>query len=270
MDHRLVFACVGPQRTATSWLHKYLRGHPQLAFPLQVKETMFFDEHYHKGIDWYWRHFGTVDADRRLGEIAATYFDSDDALKRLKSFEGLRIIIGVRDPVERTYSLFRHHRTEGRVPSDFFAAVKQMPRIETSGMYARYCPRWEAEFGAERCHYVLQPLVESSPQEVIDGVCRFLEVDSITLPVEGRERFGQATQPGWPLAAKAAAMVSGGLRARGLHRPVEIAKRLGLRRALYGKPAGEEAMPRAERDHLLEVHAADLAFLHAKFAGRFL
>jgi len=226
---------------------------------------MFFDVHYRKGLDWYWRHFGSVGTDRRCGEIAPTYFDSPEAIERLRQFDGLQIIMGVRDPVERTYSLFRHHRTEGRVPSDYFKAVKQMPRIETSGMYSRHCPRWEAEFGVENCHYVLQPLVEASPQEVIDAVCKSLRVDTIMLPVESSERFGEATRPAWPLAAKVAAIMSSGLRSHGLHGPVEAAKRLGLRRALYGRPVGEEPMPDAVRKHLQQVHSADIAFLHARF-----
>ena len=48
---------VGPQRTGTSWLHAQLSRHSRLCFPRRVKETFFFDERFHKGLEWYWSHF---------------------------------------------------------------------------------------------------------------------------------------------------------------------------------------------------------------------
>ncbi len=263
---QLNFVCVGPQRTATSWLHKHLRSHPQLVFPRNVKETMFFDEHYERGLAWYWRHFAEVTDGQLRGEIAPTYFDSPAATERLRQFAGLHVIINVRNPVERTYSVFRHHRVKGRVPDDFFEAVKLMPRIETSGRYAEYCGRWEAAFGECNCHYVLQSEVEASPQQVIDDLCRFLSVAPLTLSADASQRFGQTTRPRWQFAAKAAAKVSSTLRAHGLHGPIEAAKRLGMRPLFFGKPAGEEPIPEKVRLHLEQVHADDLAYLQHRFS----
>jgi len=117
---RLDFVSVGPQRTGTSWLHRYLRLHPMLAFPLHVKETKFFDARFEKGFDWYWKHFGDPSQNTKRGEIAPTYFHSAEALARLSKFEGLRVVIHLRDPIARTWSLFRHHRNKGRVPNDYF------------------------------------------------------------------------------------------------------------------------------------------------------
>lgn len=262
---KLDFVCVGPQRTATSWLHKHLSPHPQLALPQQVKETMFFDERFENGMPWYWQHFAVAQENQKLGEIGPTYFDSESALRRLAAFAGLKIIINIRDPVERTYSVFRHHRSKGRVPDDYFAAVKLMPRIESSGRYAVHCPRWEEAFGKHHCHYIFQARVEQAPQSCVDTLCDFLAVDRIVLPPEAAERFGQATRPRWPLAAKLAARLSVMLRSRGLHGPVEAAKRIGLRPLVFGNPAGAEQMPEDVRRHLQQHHAEDLEYLQARF-----
>ena len=145
---KLHFFGVGPQRTASSWLHQMLVQQPGLSFPHQVKETMFFDQHYNKGLDWYLWHFKESPAGAVLGEIGPTYFDDHQARKRIKShFPDARIIINVRNPIARSHSLFRHHLSKGRVSNSFQSAIKQMPRILTSGNYSEYCPRWEADFG---------------------------------------------------------------------------------------------------------------------------
>lgn len=229
---------------------------------------MFFDEHYLHGLPWYWSHFAEIANGQKRGEIATTYFDSSLALQRLRQFPDLRVIINVRNPVERTYSLFCHHRVKGRVPEDFFEAVKVMPRIETSGRYAIYCERWEQAFGKERCHYVLQQDVASSPQHVINEVCDFLAVEPLALAADAAERFGQLTRPRWPVVAKTAATLATAIRSRGLHRPIEFAKCVGLKRFVYGHPAGKEVMPADVQRYLKHLHSEDVAYLQDKFAGR--
>ncbi|MFN3167570.1 MAG: sulfotransferase family protein [Phycisphaeraceae bacterium] len=260
-EPRLDFLCVGPQRTASSWLHKHLVAHPRLAFPLHVKETMFFDERYDKGLAWYWDHFGEVGDNALRGEIAPTYFDSEVALERLRPYQGLKVIVLVRDPVERTYSLFRHHRSKGRVPDDYMAAAEQMPRIESSGHYAKWCGMWESAFGEANVLYLVQDEIQTDPQAVFDRLCGFLGVEQIALSEEATQRFGQATQARWPFVTKVCAGLSTRLRSMGVHRPIEFAKRLGLRSLLIGKSMGEEPMPDAVRERLNALYAQDIAWL---------
>jgi len=260
----LGFICVGPQRTASSWLHQYLKLHPAVSLPTQVKETMFFDEHFHQGPAWYDAHFDSDERGRLRGEIAPTYFDSPDALERLGGFDPLRVMVVVRNPIERTFSLFRHHRSKGRVPDDYFAAVSSMPRIEQSGRYAEHCPKWESAFGTANCIYLEQQQIQTDPQAVFDRLCGFLSIEPIELPETARDRFGSATRPRSSRVARLGAQASTALRSRGLHGPVEFAKRLGLRSLVFGKPAGEEPIPPAVWSHLRELHEPDLRFLEDK------
>lgn len=268
-EPRLNFVCVGPQRTASSWLHKHLVSHPGLAFPEHVKETMFFDERFDKGMDWYWAHFGEAADNALLGEIAPTYFDSDEAMERLGRYAGLRVIVLVRNPIERTYSLFRHHRSKGRVPDDYFEAVEQMPRIESSGRYAGWCERWESRFGKDHCLYLLQEDIEADPQGVLDRLCSFLGVAHLPLPEDAGERFGQATQPRSLRLTKTFAWLSTRLRSMGIHRPSEIAKRMGLRSLLIGKTSGQEQMPAEVRHRLTGLYEEDIDWLEKKLGRPF-
>ena len=139
----LNFVCVGPQRTGSTWLHQHLTQHPAICFPQDVKETMFFDRYYEKGLSWYTAHFTHRGEKQLCGEIAPTYFDVDVVPTRLHQLNPeCRIIINLRNPVSRTLSLYRHHLSKGRVRGSFEEAVLQMPRIIDSGKYALHIPRW--------------------------------------------------------------------------------------------------------------------------------
>lgn len=264
LPNQLDFVSVGPQRTGTSWLHKHLQGHAELAFPLHVKETKFFDQRFEKGLDWYWEHFGERRGDVKCGEIAPTYFHSSEAVARLRQFRDLRIMIHLRDPVARTWSLFRHHRNKGRVPNDYFEACRRMPVIEESGRYAEYCQRWETEFGVRNCLYIFQDELERRPQEVMDRVCKFVGVAGIELPDEAKARYGQNQQPKSMFVAKCSAALALHLRTSGFHRIVEAAKKLGLKQFLLGPPTEPDEMPASVREHLLEYHHRDIEFIKSK------
>ena len=71
------FFIVGPPRTGTSWLHEILSGH--VALPEPTKETRFFDNHFHRGLEWYVHHFPRLAPGRHVGEVAPTYFASAPA-----------------------------------------------------------------------------------------------------------------------------------------------------------------------------------------------
>ena len=81
------FLGVGPQRTGSSWLHGRLSGHPGLRFPRHVKETMFFDERYGRGVEWYAACFLPGHENTQTGEFGPTYFDTAEAIHRM-SVEG--------------------------------------------------------------------------------------------------------------------------------------------------------------------------------------
>lgn len=260
----LDFVGIGPQRTASSWLHQVLLHHPKVAFPAGVKETMFFDQRYAKGLGWYAAHFAHAATDQLRAEIAPTYFDDDAARERLRGlYPDLKIIINVRNPVERAFSLFRHHVAKGRVAPDFERAIETMPRIITSGRYAAHCPLWEQAFGASNVLYIVQEDASARPEEVLERVCRFLDLPVIPLPAVGREVFGAGTVPRFRVLALAASSAATALRSLRLHRIAEWGKRIGLTR-VYRGGRREQSMSAATRARLQRVFEPDIDWLERR------
>ncbi|MBE9011849.1 sulfotransferase domain-containing protein [Pseudanabaenaceae cyanobacterium LEGE 13415] len=264
----LDFVCVGPQRTGTSWLDKLLRYHPELCLPKNVKETMFFDRDYEKGIEYYWDYFSDRQSNQRCGEIGPTYFDSSIIPNRIQAINpNCKIIINLRNPISRALSSYHHHLGKGRVKGTFTDAIAQIPRIIDAGRYQLHTTRWLETFGADQVSFLLLEDIEFEPERVLSQLYEFLDVSTIEMPDLGKKRIGEATSPKYPLLAKVAAQSATWLRSNRLHHVAELGKALGVTKVYRG---GERSLPDLtidERYQLIEHYESDIAFLE-KLLGR--
>jgi hypothetical protein len=119
------FIIIGAQRSGTTSLYKYLSQHPEI-HPSFPKEINYFSNYYRKGINWYRSHFPLSVWKRRVegngkqkfitGEATPYYLSHPHAPQRAYSVvPHARLIILLRNPVERAYSHFNHEvrmRTE--------------------------------------------------------------------------------------------------------------------------------------------------------------
>ena len=99
------FLVIGPQKSGTTALYKYLTEHPHI-YPASAKEIFFFDIKYDHGIDWYRSHFPVLPEFTYLtGEASATYFNDLQALERIAELlPKVKLIFIIRDPVDRAIS----------------------------------------------------------------------------------------------------------------------------------------------------------------------
>jgi hypothetical protein len=172
------FICVGPGRTGTTWLHAALTGHAGL--PRRVKETRFWGQYYHKGIEWYADHFSNCDPSHPIGE-ACPYFATEGARERIaKHIPDCKIIITLRDPVERSYSQYRMLRRMGLAHLSFEREMHH-PRIVETNRYAFHLEGWFHLFGCDNVKILLFDELKSAPQSFLDQVSDFIAVPRIPL-----------------------------------------------------------------------------------------
>lgn len=258
---KLDFLCLGPQRTASSWLQQVLEFHDEICLPKGVKETMFFDKHYAKGLAWYQWHFEDASPGTRCGEIAPTYFDSPEATSRVfDHFPELKLIVLIRNPIERTHSLYRHHLSKGRIRCKFDEALDRFPNLISSGKYSIHCPRWESQFGRSNFLYLRQEDVSERPQAVLNEVCDFLSIARMDLPSIGNEKVNSATAPRSLLLARLFSLTSTMLRSARLYNVVNAAKRLGLK-SVFSGGRSVDPMSATSRKRLAEEFDADVSWL---------
>jgi hypothetical protein len=124
------FIVVGAQRAGTTSLYNYLLRHPRVA-PALVKEVHYFDLAYHKGEGWYRAHFLTrlrrASARRVLtGEASPYYLFHPRCAERIAGMvPRAKLVVLLRNPVDRAYSHYYHEVQRGREPLSFEEAIER-------------------------------------------------------------------------------------------------------------------------------------------------
>lgn len=119
------FLIIGAQKCGTTSLYIYLSQHPQI-LPAAQKELHFFDLNYAQGIDWYLSQFPpkTKGKITLTGESSPYYIFHPWAPQRVKQlFPDIKLIVLLRNPVERTWSHYHHEVRWGFETLDFEAAI---------------------------------------------------------------------------------------------------------------------------------------------------
>src|SRR6266700_6115485 len=106
------FIIVGTMKGGTTSLYDFITLHPDIE-RAKVKEIHYFSLNYHKGHQWYLDHFNSG-PDKITGEASPTYFDAANMSlipNLIKSFNPrVKILLIVRDPIERAISHYNHLR----------------------------------------------------------------------------------------------------------------------------------------------------------------
>lgn len=118
---------VGAQRAGTTSLFRVLSEHPYLCRPTQDKGVGYFDLNYGEGRAWYRAHF-PLRLWRRKSlafESSGYYLFHPAVPKRLaRDLPHVKIVVLVRDPVERAMSAHRHELARGFETEPFDVAVE--------------------------------------------------------------------------------------------------------------------------------------------------
>jgi len=251
----LDFVLVGPFKTGTSWMDNYLRDHPRVQLPAEVKETFYFsdDQVHARGEDWFRALYPPAEATRLRGEVGPSYFRSEHAVQRIHAVApACRIVCSLRDPAERLYSHYLHLLQRGEVDAgaSFLEVVKARPFLFDSARYSHHIERWQGAFGVEQVSVLRYEDLLDDKQALADALCAGIGVES--LPVEERQsrRVNEAMAPSHPRLTRLAYGVARRLRRSGLHGMANFANRSGVRRLLF-RPFDER--PRLTEDERAHV-----------------
>lgn len=199
------FVIVGAAKAGTTSLYTWLCAHPYIA-RAGAKEIDYFSYHHYRGVDWY-RHFFPTDVERAefaaehgrpflTGEASPSYLlDRNAPARAAKVVPGAKLIVNLRDPVDRAYSQFQMRRRDKEEPIESFltALAAEDPALRVDGLaeqpepgpwvgrsylarsrYAEQLGRWLEHFPREQLHFVEMEDLGSDPQATLQGVHEFL------------------------------------------------------------------------------------------------
>jgi len=173
------FIGIGAQKCASSWLYDILTDHPEAALS-EKKELDFFSYNHEKGYAWYEQRFPEKPGARAIGEISPSYFNDASVPERARLYShDLRILLSLRDPVERALSQHRHLVRIGMVSGPdyrFETALADNPSYIDQGRYATHLSSWLARFPENQVHVVLMEDIKKDPEETARKVYEFLGI----------------------------------------------------------------------------------------------
>ena len=205
------FLIIGAAKSGTTALHEYLQQHPQI-YMTPNKETNFFafegEEINFQGpkdeglkvfsitdLDTYQAEFDRVTNEIAIGEACPSYLYLPKAAKNIKKYiPDSRLIVILRNPVERAYANYLHLVRDDREPyDDFMSALQDEPnRIKNNwewfwhyiqvGYYTNQLERYYGNFSADRIKVYLYDDLKEKPVELIQDIYRFVEVDDSFVP----------------------------------------------------------------------------------------
>jgi hypothetical protein len=212
------FLIVGAQRGGTTSMYRTLDQHPAILKAVLHKGVHYFDTGYDHGLGWYQGHFPlrarAARARRATGDVPLTFESSPYymfhplAAERIgHDLPEVKLLVLVRDPVERAYSAHAHELARGYETEPFERALElederlagEAERIVsqpgylsyshqhhaylTRGLYADQLDRLAQAVGRDRVHVVDSGRFFTDPEPVYDGVLEFLGLRRHGYPV---------------------------------------------------------------------------------------
>lgn len=207
------FLGIGTQKGGTTYLHGLLQQHPQV-FLAHPKELHYFSLHHQRGLDWYGRHFEAAAPNQCCGEVTPYYLFHPLAAKRIAAaLPDVKLIVLLRDPVERALSQYFHSKRLGLEPLDLEEALsaesKRLADAEEAlkrgkphkshqqhsylsrSRYEQQLPSFEALFPSEQLQVLRSEDLFERPQQLWERVLTFLGLDELPLPASGKRYAGR-------------------------------------------------------------------------------
>lgn len=214
------FMIAGAARSGSATMFKALGQHPAIGYPFPrgAREVHFFDNNYQRGLGWYQSHFPfrahMARAARTAGvntphafESGVYYMFHPLAPERIKrDLPDVKLLVLLRDPVERAFSMHAHSATYGYETETFQRALEleddrlagEAERMvadpsyysfryrhhsyRSRGRYIEQLERLEQVFGRDRIHVVDSVDFWASPVPGYDQVLNFLELPNVGYP----------------------------------------------------------------------------------------
>lgn len=211
------YIILGAQKAGTTTIYDNLVKHPKV-LPASIKEVHFFDRNWQRGTNWYRAHFPLR---HRLGQGAITGEGSPYYLfhplvpERIKAVcPKAKLIVILRNPVDRAYSHYQHEARKGREIHNFEEALNKEPeRLEgewdrlvkesgyhsnslqhysylARGFYADQLERWFPVFPREQFLILLSQELNKEFDRTLSQVHEFLGVPHVPVEQPRRSNVG--------------------------------------------------------------------------------
>jgi hypothetical protein len=210
------FVIVGAPKCGTTSLYRYLQQHPRVFMP-ENKEPRFFCDYpvasfefgtkqFHPSVvtapDEYLGLFRDAPPGAILGEASTDYLSCPGVAERLHAWNpDAKIIVMLRDPIDRAYSEYQHSIAANFQTLSFAGSLREEKRRFAEGydpifahvrrsLYADGVNDFQQEFGQSNVKVILFEQLRNATQAVVQSVFEFLALPPMKVDVS--EIYGSA------------------------------------------------------------------------------
>ena len=209
LSHQPFLIIAGTYRAGTTALFSHLSRHPEV-MPARYKElAFFFSDRWNEDpplfppgqeAETYLASFHSKPGGRVLMEATPNYLHDPGCAERIRhALPEAKMVVLLRDPIDRLRSWFRHSQYQGRLPAGLrfddwvdglFADERPlqerpyMQRALEHGRYAAYVGELIDVFGPDRVLVAWFDDLGRAPRRLVEQVCTFAGISPTLLPAE--------------------------------------------------------------------------------------
>jgi hypothetical protein len=212
------FLIVGAAKAGTTTLVGYLKQHPQIFMPEDelYKEPAFFSRKGERmGIDKYLRLFdGAKPENKMIGEGSTAYLTDKVSAKRIYTYNpNMKIILILRNPIKRAYSLYNWMVQEGYEYAKNFENALLLEKTRknkqsffqpeyywnymyfSSGLYYEQVKRYLTEFNPNNILILIFEEMIKDTKSTFKNICEFLNVDFVDIEAKKENESRKVYHP---------------------------------------------------------------------------
>ena len=172
------FIYIGLDKSGSTWLHKQMQVHPNIFVPKE-KDLYFFDQFYHRGIDWYNKYFASSQpkVHSAIGEICHNYIWSYEAPKRMKEYnKDMKLLLVLRNPYEIFESKIKYGLQKGEYSSNKIESNEIVKQSIDEIFISDNIKQYFKYFKKDEILILLFDDLKSDPKQFLREIYDFLDV----------------------------------------------------------------------------------------------
>ncbi|WP_174614760.1 sulfotransferase family protein [Virgibacillus ihumii] len=277
------FFIAGISKSGTTSLHNYLDMHPDI-FMSKFKEPQFFIneilEFPHNGPgdrteedivnteEEYENLFKGVTDEKIIGESSSDYLYYEESASKIKAYSNdAKIVLMLRNPVDRAYSAYTHLTRDGRETKSFEYALNMeeerirnnygcMWHLKAMSLYYKKVKHFIDEFGKDNVKVIIFEEFKNNSSKVLNEICDFLNIERFNYDEVKLVNYNTS---GVPKNKKLLSLLQQGFLKRLIKVLVpKIESREKIKKMLYSRILKRESMSESTRMELINYFKNDV------------
>lgn len=223
-----------------------------------------------KGLDWYLKRFSHARPGQLKGEISPVYLsDADSPATIHRHYPDAKLIVCLRNPVDRAFSFFKLHRGNAIIDEmSFEDALKTEDVYIDTGLYGQHMERYLEHFSREQILLLVFEELIANPAQELGRIFSFLGVDIPQDLDPSKYHTNESAKRRSNKLHKTAFKTSQWLIEHGFSGVLEVLRSAGVHKLLNkvnAAPVKKEAMRPETRQYLTAAFSDDINKLEALF-----